>query len=100
MRILGLPVKDFKEFGVAKIGMLVGNVVKVDQLTIAQATGKLFRICVEVGISKHFKPFIEVESEASGVVYEEISMICFNSGCYGHVKDICPFMSLRKLLLI
>lgn len=30
VRILGLPVKDFKEFGVAKIGMLVGNVVKVD----------------------------------------------------------------------
>lgn len=35
VRINGLPVKYFKESIIAKIGNLVGTVVKVDQLTLA-----------------------------------------------------------------
>lgn len=80
VRIYGLPVKYFKQFIVAKIGKILGDVVKVDQLTIAQARGKFARVCVEVDLNKPLKPFVEVESEAYGVVYEGISMIALNVG--------------------
>lgn len=49
-------------------------------------------------------PFVDVEGCRYGVVYEGISMICFNCGCFGHVKQIvCSrrkmFSLLGRLLL-
>lgn len=89
IRINGLPVKYFEESIIAQIGSLVGTVVKVDQLTLAQARGMFARVCVEVNLEKPLKPFVEVESGTFGIVYEGISMVCFGCGCYGHVKDKC-----------
>ncbi|PRQ51592.1 putative transcription factor interactor and regulator CCHC(Zn) family [Rosa chinensis] len=90
VRICGLPVKLFKNYTVAKIGKILGEVIKVDQVTLAQARGKFARVCIEVDLNKPLRPFVEVENMAYRVVYEGISMICFECGCYGHVKDQCP----------
>lgn len=90
VRICGLPVKYFRDFAVEKIGKILGEVVRVDPVTIGQARGKFARLCVEVDLSKPLRPFVEVESVAYNVVYEGISMICFECGCYGHSKDKCP----------
>ncbi|XP_040367475.1 uncharacterized protein LOC121050689 [Rosa chinensis] len=90
VRIFGLPVKYFKEFTVAKIGKILGDVVRVGKLTIGQSRGKFARVCVEVDLSKPLRPYVEVESTAYNVVYEGISLICFECGCFGHSKDKCP----------
>ncbi|KAL6145133.1 hypothetical protein ACLB2K_055821 [Fragaria x ananassa] len=90
IRIFGLPVKFFKEFTMAKIGKIIGNVVKVDKLTVGQARGKFDRVCVEVDLNKPLKPFVEVEYVAYNVVYEGISLISFECGCCGHAKYRCP----------
>lgn len=90
VRILGLPFHLFKEFTATKIGKTLGNVVKIDKLTLAQTRGKFARICVEIDLQKPLIPYVEVEDFSYGVVYEGISMICFNCGCYGHVKSACP----------
>lgn len=90
VRISGLPVKFFKEFTIAKIGRILGDVVRVDPVTIGQARGKFARVCIEVDLSKPLRPFVEVEGVAYQVVYEGISMICFECGCFGHPKDKCP----------
>ena len=90
VRICGLPVKYFRDFAIPKIGKIIGEVVKVDPITLGQARGKFARICIEVDLSKPLKPFVEVESVAYNVVYEGISLICFECGCYGHAKDKCP----------
>ncbi|XP_061994000.1 uncharacterized protein LOC133711948 [Rosa rugosa] len=90
VRIYGLPVKYFKDYTIAKIGKVLRDVVKVDQVTIGQARGKFARVCVEIDLSKPLRPFVEVESVAYNVIYEGISLICFECGCYGHAKDKCP----------
>ncbi|PRQ45579.1 putative transcription factor interactor and regulator CCHC(Zn) family [Rosa chinensis] len=90
VRILGLPVKYFKDYAVAKIGKVLGDVVKVDKLTIGQARGKFARVCIEIDLNKPLRPYVEVESIAYQVVYEGISLICFECGCFGHSKDNCP----------
>ncbi|XP_040363115.1 uncharacterized protein LOC112167332 [Rosa chinensis] len=90
VRIFGLPVKYFKDYTVAKIGKILGDVVKVDQLTLGQSRGKFARVCIEVDLNKPLCPFVEVESVAYNVVYEGISLICFECGCFGHSKDKCP----------
>ncbi|XP_024159082.1 uncharacterized protein LOC112166461 [Rosa chinensis] len=90
VRIFGLPIKFFKDFTVAKIGKIIGDVVKVDKLTVGQARGQFTRVCIEVDLSKPLRPFVEVESIAYQVVYEGISLICFECGCFGLAKDKCP----------
>lgn len=98
VRICGLPVKYYKHFTIAKIGKIIGDVVKVDQVTLAQARGKFARVCIEVDMNKPLRPFVEVENVAYGVVYEGIFMIFFECGCYGHVKDKCPFVQVVNQL--
>nr|XP_011459910.1 PREDICTED: uncharacterized protein LOC105350161 [Fragaria vesca subsp. vesca] len=96
VRICGLPVKYFKSYAVEKIGKILGNVVRVDPITIGQARGKFARVCVEVDLGKPLKPFVEVESVAYNVIYEGIFMICFECGCFGHSKDKCPSIVLAS----
>jgi hypothetical protein len=70
---------------------MLGSVVKVDKLTLAQVRGQFARLCVEVDLNKPLIPFVDVEGCRYGVVYEGISMICFNCGCFGHVQATCTF---------
>ncbi|KAK9938790.1 hypothetical protein M0R45_015510 [Rubus argutus] len=55
------------------------------------ARGKFGRLCIEIDLNKPLLPFVETEGTAYGVVYEGISLICFNCGCYGHAKANCPY---------
>lgn len=61
-------------------------------MTLGQSRRKFARICIEVDLSKPLKPFVEVDYVAYNVVYEGISLICFECGCFGHAKDKCPFV--------
>lgn len=96
VRIVGLPPRYYNEFTMRKIGHTLGSVVKVDTLTLAQARGQFGRLCVEINLKKPLAPYVEVEGIAYGVVYEGISMICFNCGCYGHVKASCPYQKSEQ----
>ncbi|KAK9939900.1 hypothetical protein M0R45_016580 [Rubus argutus] len=89
VRVLGLPVEYFKDSTLTTIGKLLGSVVKVDKLTLAQSRGKFGRLCVEIDLLKPLVPYMEVEDTAYSIIYEGISMICFNCGCYGHTKANC-----------
>ncbi|KAK9911969.1 hypothetical protein M0R45_035846 [Rubus argutus] len=92
VRILGAPVRFFKDKVLKLIGKILGTVIKVDKLTLAQARGKFARICVEIDLQTPLQPFVEIEGVAYGVVYEGISLIYFNCGCYGHAKANCPHL--------
>lgn len=88
LRIIDLLVKYYKEFALQRIGSLIGPVVKIDKVTLAQTRGKFCRLCVEVDLDKPLKPFVQLGEKPFGVVYEGISTICFNCGVYGHVREI------------
>lgn len=45
---------------------------------------------MEIDLQKPLLPYVEVEDDIYNVVYEGISMICFNCGCFGHAKAACP----------
>lgn len=79
----------FRNNVMTKIGNLIGTTVKVDEHTMGQAQGKFARLCVELDLSKPLIPFIELEGRTYGVVYEEIQLVCFECGCFGHGRDIC-----------
>lgn len=93
VRILDLPVKYYKEFTLKQIGGLIGPVVRIDKVTLAQTRGKFCRLCVEINLNEPLKPLITLNKKTYGVVYEGISTICFNCGVYGHVRDQCPYVS-------
>lgn len=79
----------YNDFTMRKIGNLLGNDIKVDKLTLAQSRQQSGRICVEVGLQKPLLLYVEFGDNVFGVVYEGISMICFNCECFGHVKANC-----------
>lgn len=98
IRILDLPVKYYKEYALQKIGGIIGPVVKIDKVTLAQNRGKFCRLCVEVNLDERLKPFVQMGDKPLGVVYEGISTICFNCGVYGHVHDHCPYISAENTM--
>lgn len=51
VRILGLPVRYFKEFPMTCIGKILGDVVKIDKFTLSQARGKFGRLCIEIDLT-------------------------------------------------
>lgn len=73
-----------------KIGRTLGTVVKINKLTLAQSRGNFGRLCIEIDLQKPLLPYVEVEDDVYSVVYEGISMICFDCGCFGHAKANCP----------
>lgn len=68
------------EYAVGKISKILGNVVKVDPSLLVKLEVNLL-VCIEVDLSKPLRPFVEVESVAYSVIYEGISMICFECVC-------------------
>lgn len=91
VRILDLPVKYYRDFALKRIGGLLGPVVKIDKVTLGQTRGNFCRLCIENNLDEPLKPFLEFGDHSFGVVYEGISIICFNCGVYGHVRDHCPY---------
>lgn len=99
VKIIGLPLRYFKDFTMRKIGRTLGTVVKIYKLTLGQSRGNFGRLCVEIDLQKPLLPYIEVEDDVYSVVYEGISMICFNCAL-GMSKLIAPIRNIPLLRIL
>ncbi|KAK3185134.1 hypothetical protein Dsin_032420 [Dipteronia sinensis] len=71
------------------IGGMLGKICKVDPITVNQARGRFARICVEVDISKLLLGTLYIENRTIRVEYENLGLVCFKCGRYGHSKENC-----------
>lgn len=79
VKIFSLSIKYFMEYIVAKIGKVLGDVVKVDKLTVSQLWRcKFARVCIDVDLSKPLRLFVVVEFVVYNVVYEGTYLIYFD----------------------
>ncbi|PPS19547.1 hypothetical protein GOBAR_AA01028 [Gossypium barbadense] len=72
----GLPSHMYNPKILWEIGAMMGKLVKLDFKTNFGARGRFARMAVSVNLDKP--------------LYEDLPMVYFLCGRYGHVKDLCP----------
>ncbi|KAI9086172.1 hypothetical protein K1719_031893 [Acacia pycnantha] len=89
VRIPGLSFRYYHKSTLRAIGMLLGEVVKIDYRTETMGRGKFARIAVLTDLMKPLIPWIKVDGRTYGIEYEGLPLICFECGRYGHNRERC-----------
>ncbi|CAN1823610.1 hypothetical protein LINPERHAP1_LOCUS30444 [Linum perenne] len=90
VRLPGLPLEFFTETFLRRIGDKIGQLVRIDQTTLAMERGNYARICVRVDMSKKLLSKYKLLHRIRRVEYEGLHVVCFKCGIYGHTNDIFP----------
>lgn len=90
IRISNLPIEFLQEKLLKKIGSYIGPTFKLDTKTSHQSRGKFARLCVQIDMDKPLRTSIEVDGDWYKIEYEQLNLICFGCGKYGHNKNQCP----------
>ncbi|KAK9921204.1 hypothetical protein M0R45_029724 [Rubus argutus] len=89
-----LDIRYFKLGSLTQIGNLLGETVKVDLHTAAQARGKYARICVELDLSKPLRAEVQVKDTWYRLEYECMPTYCYSCGIVGHTQNNCPELNI------
>lgn len=90
VRFPGIYPEMLDEETLSSLGDLIGTTVKVDSTSLTGLRGRFSRVCVEVNLGAPLIPSVTVFDEAQKVEYEDLHLICFKCGCYGHWGEQCP----------
>lgn len=93
IRIPRLPLEFFHESVLMRIGDQLGTAVKIDSNTSMVSRGKYARICVEIDLQKPLVSMVILNGHHFKVEYENLHLICFNCGKYGHAVESCQIGS-------
>lgn len=89
IRIPKLPIELYNDTFLRRIGMQLGNFLKVDRLTSIHSRGKYARICVELDLDNPLESHIVIRGCPLYLEYEGLHTICFRCGRFGHKKEQC-----------
>lgn len=89
VRFPTLPLENFDDQSLLRIGNAVGQAVKVDSHTVDVTKGKYARVCVELNLQQPLVPTVLVWGRKQPVEYEGLPKICFKCGRHGHKLEHC-----------
>lgn len=89
-RLLDVPFYLYNRRVLKAVGGLLGRVISLDYQTDACSQGKYARNAVELDLTKPIPTKMRVEGTAYPMIYENVSLNCFNCGFYGHLQHDCP----------
>ncbi|KAK9180884.1 hypothetical protein WN944_024020 [Citrus x changshan-huyou] len=96
IRLLGMPLHYYHKRVLRMIGNVVGKVIRIDYNTESLTRGKFARIAVEVSLNKPLCSQFFPDGKMQKVEYENLPVICFNCGIYGHKNENCPQLKTIK----
>ncbi|KAK9181069.1 hypothetical protein WN944_024206 [Citrus x changshan-huyou] len=96
IRIPGMPLHYYHKRILRMIGNVVGKVIKIDYNTESARRGKFARIAVEISLKKPLCSQFFLDGKLQNIEYENLPIICFNCGIYGHKNDDCPQSNTLK----
>ena len=96
IRLLGMPLHYYHKRVLRMIGNVVGKVIRIDYNTESLTRGKFARIAVEVSLNKPLCSQFFLDGKMQKVEYENLAVICFNCGIYGHKNENCPQLKTIK----
>ncbi|KAH9697599.1 DUF4283 domain-containing protein [Citrus sinensis] len=90
IRLSSMNIHFYHKTIIRRLGQIVGPVIKIDYLTAAAQRGKFARIAVQLDLEKPLVSQFNFEGRVQKVEYENLPMICFSCGKFGHYQDACP----------
>ncbi|KAK9209342.1 hypothetical protein WN944_001708 [Citrus x changshan-huyou] len=66
------------------------TIIKIDYNIVVAQRGKFARIAVQLDLEKPLVSQFDFEGRIQKVEYENLPLICFCCGKFGHYKDACP----------
>ncbi|MBA0560221.1 hypothetical protein Golob_017134, partial [Gossypium lobatum] len=68
---------------------MVGKVTKLDFYTDSGARGRYARVEVYVNLLRPLISKILINGSPQRIEYDNLPVVCFKCGCYGHIKENC-----------
>lgn len=91
IRLNELPIEYYEVEVLKKIENLVGNVLRIDTHTAAEARGRFARLCVQVDVDKPLVINLIIGGIHQPVNYKGVHRLCFSRGRIGHRKEACLY---------
>lgn len=89
VRIDELPVEYYDKEAQFEIGKIIVKSIQVDYVMDKLTRARYARVCVDVDLTKPLVTRVWVGGQWRVIFYENISILCFNCGKIGHVKQAC-----------
>ncbi|KAH1121278.1 hypothetical protein J1N35_004438 [Gossypium stocksii] len=89
IRFPGLSSHLYKRQILMEIGGLIGKVTKLDFNTDSRARGIYARMAVFVDLGRPLISKILINGCSQILEYENLPIVCFKCGCYGHTNETC-----------
>lgn len=89
VRITILPLEYMNSAFLRKFGNTMGTLFKIGINTSQQERGRFVRFCVEIDLNKPLKTYIRKNNRWYKLEYEELNLVCFDCGRFGHTKEGC-----------
>lgn len=90
IRIPNLPMELYNShFFLWRVGLKLGTMMKIDNLTSVQTRGDFARICVKIDLQRELVPTFSALGRDFNLEYEGLHLICFGCGKYSHRISNC-----------
>ncbi|XP_030929600.1 uncharacterized protein LOC115955566 [Quercus lobata] len=91
VRLPKLPMEFYEASILKEIGSVIGPVLHIDSFTASETRGGYARLCVQINLDKPLITSIRIGRLVQRVMYEGVSLLCFNCGRLGHKKESCCY---------
>ncbi|KAG8368960.1 hypothetical protein BUALT_Bualt15G0100600 [Buddleja alternifolia] len=95
-RVPEVPVEYLKPDILYCIAKSIGILIKVDHNSFSALREKYARVCVQVDLDKPLKSLVGINGKKYNIEYENLPIICFECGRFGHRSPTCPTRSQEK----
>ena len=89
IRLPGMALHYYHKKILRRLGQIIGSVIRIDYNTESVQRGKFARIVVEIDLKSPLISQFHLDGKVQRVEYENLPVICFHCGKYGHYKDDC-----------
>ncbi|MBA0715180.1 hypothetical protein Golax_014098 [Gossypium laxum] len=87
--LIDLPSHLYQKQILMEIRGMVGKVTKLDFYTDSGARGRYARMEVYVNLGRPLISKILINGSPQRIEYDNLPVVCFKCGCYGHIKENC-----------
>ncbi|CAI9099770.1 OLC1v1036634C1 [Oldenlandia corymbosa var. corymbosa] len=90
IRIQEIPLQYFHEAILRNVVKSIGSYIKADEITLTGTRGKYARIAIQLDLVERLKGMVGVDGASYKIEYQDLPLICFAYGMYGHKSESCP----------